>query len=121
MTEARLWRKFMLEWPGHGVRIEASAGGCDPGTPDANISCAQHGMWLELKVWPTPVSPIQLAWHLDADQRGARALVLCWVTEDEYWVGSATRYDAMTGTGTRPSRRLEGIADVVKHLLRLLR
>lgn len=110
MTEKDFWKKIRREWPGHAMRVEASEGGVDPGTPDTNLSINGHGGWVELKVWPEPVSPIQIAWHLDALEHGATVEVWSWLGNREglVWRGSAERYEHLvsrldlTGKRERP-------------------
>lgn len=100
-TEADVWKKIRAAWPGHCVRVEASIGGVDPGTPDSNLGIAGRGLWVELKVWPTPLSAEQIAWHADCAQRDGGAEVWCWVGRDSIWCGDAATYELMT-------RRCEG-------------
>jgi hypothetical protein len=91
--EQRFWAQVRMAWPGHAARIEAGAGGCDPGTPDCVLSVDGRGGWVELKVWPQPLEESQLPWHIDAMARGAYAVVLCWLGRDEVWVGRAEDYE----------------------------
>lgn len=78
-------------WPGHVAWVEASVGDAGAGTPDAVLSVEGRGIWVEFKVWPGEVSSIQLAWHADAERRGAGCCVLAQMG-DYYWVGSAAAY-----------------------------
>lgn len=102
MTEELLWKRIRKRWRGHAVRVEASLGGVDPGTPDSNLSVDGKGGWVELKVWPTPLNEVQKAWHLDAEDRGAYCVVLCWTGNDKVWVGRGEIYTRYVGKGTRP-------------------
>ena len=93
-TERRMWEKIRERWDGFCVRVEASRGGVDPGTPDCLLMVrGRGGVWVELKVWPTPLEAIQLAWAIDCAQRGGTALVMCQVGRREFWVGTAEEYD----------------------------
>ncbi len=92
-TESDVWGKVRASWDGPCWRVEASCGGVDPGTPDALLWVrGMGGRWVELKVWPTEVSAIQVAWHVDCLQRGGMAWVLCEVGRGRYWIGSAEAY-----------------------------
>lgn len=108
MTEADLWKKIRRVWPGHAMRIEASEGGCEPGTPDSILSVGGRGMFVELKVWPEELRPLQLPWHIDAVQRGAGAEVWCWVGEGRVWRGTAEEYQVHLDQKRKPTgSRLE--------------
>lgn len=93
--ESRFWKKVRSAWPGHAVRIEASDGEVDPGTPDTVLSVAYRGGFVELKVWPDNVSSIQLAWHMDAIERGAYCMVLCELPSGKVWLGDAEEFERM--------------------------
>lgn len=93
--EAAFWREVRTHWPGHAVRVEAGAGEVSVGTPDCVLSIGMKGGWIELKVWPDNVSAEQLAWHIDADQRGAYARVLVKMPGSYVWLGMAQEYDAV--------------------------
>lgn len=112
-TEAKVWKRILRRWKGHAVRVEASMGGVDPGTPDGLLTPrGWGGVWVELKVWPTEVSPIQYAWHVDCDQRGGLCCVLVQVGKDSFWVGKAEEYDGMT---ERPAgESLQAVLDVIR-------
>jgi hypothetical protein len=105
-TEKQLWKKVLERWPGHAIRVEASEGGVDPGTPDCNLSVNGHGGWVELKVWPEPVSPIQIAWHLEAEDLGASVRLWSQVSKGRdtclVWSGSAEDYAKLVEFGRRP-------------------
>lgn len=93
--EQKFWTRVRDMWKGHAVRVEASIGGCDPGTPDSVLSVGGRGGWIETKVWPQPLEDTQLPWHMDAIQRGAYAMVLCEMPDRRVWIGSAEEYNAM--------------------------
>jgi hypothetical protein len=95
MTEKQLWMKIRAAWPGHSMRIEASEGGVDPGTPDAHVSIGGRGMFIELKIWPEELRPLQLPWHIDAIQRGAGAEVWAQVPDGTIWAGTAEDYQCL--------------------------
>ena len=76
------------------MRIEASDGEVDPGTPDTVLSIAYRGGFVELKVWPDNLSGVQKAWHEDAVQRGAYCMVLCELPSGRVWLGPAEDYTA---------------------------
>jgi hypothetical protein len=90
--EAAFWKRVRREWKGHAVRIEASDGVVDPGTPDTNLSINYRGGWVELKVWPDTLSPEQQAWHEDAIERGAYVMVLCEFSDGSVWIGDYEEY-----------------------------
>lgn len=105
MTEKRLWEKIRAAWPGHCQRVEASLGEAQSGTPDGVLSVSGRGAWVELKVWPEPLRPLQLPWHQDALQRGAAAYVLCWMYDKSQklvWLGSAEDYAWLIEVGNKP-------------------
>ena len=79
-------------WRGHAVRVEASDGEVPVGTPDCVLSYRGAGGWIELKVWPDNVSPEQKAWHVDAIERGAYAMVLSELPSGKVWLGPAEEY-----------------------------
>lgn len=89
-------------WPGHALRIEASDGEVDSGTPDTVLSYRYRGGFVELKVWPDNVSTVQLAWHRDAIARGAYAMVLCELPDGRVWLGDAEEYYAFPRQSFRP-------------------
>lgn len=93
-TERLMWRRLRAAWCGFGIRIEASDGGVEPGTPDTLLQPAGlGGVFVELKVWPTPLRTEQLAWHVDCLGRGGCAVVMCEVGRDSYWIGTGESYD----------------------------
>jgi hypothetical protein len=107
--ENRFWARVRDMWTidssgGHAVRIEASIGGCDPGTPDCVLSCGARGGWVELKVWPEALQPSQLPWHLDAIAHGAYAMVMCELPDRKVWIGSAEDYEMLLQEPLRPDR-----------------
>lgn len=94
--EGDFWKKVRDGWwPEHAIRIEASLGEVDPGTPDTVLSAGGRGGYVELKVWPDNVSAVQLAWHLDACDRGAYAMVLSELSDGSVWLGRADAYDSL--------------------------
>lgn len=115
MTEKGFWKKISREWPGHGIRVEASLGGVDPGTPDCNLSVNGHGAWVELKVWPTEITQIQVAWHVDAVDRGATVEVWCWVGQNLVWVGDAETYENLVSIKKKP--RGLSLKDVINQMV----
>lgn len=117
-TEVNFWSRIRKQWPGHWMRIEASNGGVDPGTPDSMLSYCGRGKLVELKVWPEPVSAVQLAWHIDATQRGADPEVWSLLPDGTVWCGGAEAYDAMTASGRRPKG--VQLQAAVKSLLKFL-
>lgn len=91
-TESDVWRRVRGAWDGHAIRVEASMGGVDPGTPDCALAPRGRGsVWVELKVWPEPVSPVQVAWAVDCEQRGGLCFLLC-ENRGDYWIGRAEEY-----------------------------
>lgn len=94
--EAAFWKRVRAAWCGHAVRIEASDSEVDPGTPDCVLSIGWRGGFIELKVWSDDVSPVQLAWHVDAISRGAYAMVLSELPDGSVWLGSAENYFELT-------------------------
>lgn len=120
--ESRLWRKVKKAWEGHAVRVEASNGEAPPGTPDCVLSIGGKGGWVELKVWPEPISRIQVAWQCDARLKGACALVFCQVKRDLYWVGYAEDYEGYVNLKQKPDIAFCGnlersLGDIVRKLL----
>lgn len=93
--EAAFWRRVRDAWAWHAVKIRAEDGEADTGTPDVVLSRGGRGGWVELKVWPDNVNPKQLAWHIDARQRGAYCVVLSEMPDGSVWLGSAEEYDRM--------------------------
>lgn len=91
--EGRFWKKVRGGWIGHSQRVEAGNGESEAGTPDAVLSVGGKGGWVELKVWPDNVSAKQLAWHVDAQDRGAYVVVLSQLPDGKAWVGCAQAYD----------------------------
>lgn len=98
VRESTFWKRVRRAWPGHALRIEASHGEVEVGTPDVVLSIGGHGGYVELKVWPEPLQPMQLPWHLDALSRGASCWVLCDLG-DEVLLESAAQYDHRLGCG----------------------
>jgi hypothetical protein len=94
--EGEFWKRVRRGWKGHSVRIEASDGEVEEGTPDTVLSVGGHGGFVELKVWPDNVSPQQLAWHMDALDRGAYAMVLAELPDGTVWLGRADDWDRLT-------------------------
>lgn len=103
--EGDFWKEVRAAWPGHAIRIEASDGEVEPGTPDTILSIDHRGGFIELKVWPDDVSAVQLAWHADALDRGAYAMVLS-KCKRGVWLGRAEDYHAMVLLGVVRSREL---------------
>jgi len=100
--EAAFWKRVRSAWSGHAVRVEASDGEADVGTPDCVLSAGYRGGWIELKVWPDNVSREQLVWHIDAVERGAYAMVLSDVGGGRAWLGDAEEYYSLVLRGKRP-------------------
>lgn len=94
--ENALWKRVRGSWRGHAVRVEASDGEVEEGTPDCVLSIGGRGGWIELKVWPDGVSPQQLAWHAEALARGAYAMVLAELPGGDVWLGRADDWDRLT-------------------------
>lgn len=113
MTEKKLWGRIRAWWEGHAVRVEASAGGVDAGFPDGILSIGGRGAYVELKVWPEELRPMQLPWHLDCLDRGGGCEVWCWVG-DGIWCGRADEYAVLIERGVKPSG-----TDVGSHCERL--
>ena len=90
--EAAFWKKVRRAWRGHAIRIEASWGEVEVGTPDTILSVGGKGGYVELKVWPDNVSGEQLTWHIDAIERGAYAMVLSELPSGNVWLGPAEEY-----------------------------
>lgn len=93
--EGEFWKRVRKAWwPSHAIRIEASLGEVEVGTPDTVLSCGGRGGYVELKVWPDNVSDVQLAWHIDALSRGAYAMVLSELPGPDglVWLGRADDY-----------------------------
>ena len=111
--EAAFWKKVRRAWSGHSVRVEASDGEVDAGTPDTVLSVGYKGGFVELKVWPDNVSSIQLAWHQDAIERGAYCMVLSELPDGDVWLGNAEDYDALIRACSF-SRNAKLIADKTK-------
>ena len=118
MTEVDFWKKIRAAWPGHAMRIEASEGGVDPGTPDSHLSIGGRGAFVELKVWPEPLNPMQYAWHVDAVDKGAGAWVWCWVDYDCIWMGLGEDYADYCETNSRPKGKTLG--HVIDRLSKIL-
>lgn len=93
--EGTFWRRVRDAWPGHSARVEAGMGEADPGTPDTVLSVGGKGGWVELKVWPDNVSELQLAWHIDALERGAYARVLSQLPDGKVCLLIAEDYDRL--------------------------
>jgi len=111
--EQGFWKRVRSEWKGHAARIEASIGGCDPGTPDSILSINGRGGYVETKVWPQELEPSQLPWHMDAMRRGAYAVVLCELPDGKVWLGTAEDYAEFFGANrgrTFPYRRPDGVS-----------
>lgn len=92
--EGDFWKAVRKAWVArgwHAVRVEASCGGCDPGTPDTVFGCHGRNGWVELKVWPDPLSAIQQAWHEEALEGGSYAMVLCQL-RGGVWLGRWDEY-----------------------------
>lgn len=94
--ESRVWKKVRKAWMGHGVRIEASMGDADSGTPDCMLSWRGRGGWVELKVWHEPLRVSQRVWHAEALRDGATCVVLCEVGSGRYWIGYWYEYEALS-------------------------
>ena len=94
--EQSFWKTVRDAWKGHAVRIEASVGGCDPGTPDVSLAINGKGGWVETKVWPQLLEPSQLPWHMHAMRSGAYAVVLAQLPDGKVWLGTAEDYDRAT-------------------------
>lgn len=91
--EGSFWKTVRRAWaPAHSQRVEVGNGDADAGTPDVVLSYMFRGGWIELKVWPEPLRPMQLPWHQDAIQRGAYARVLCRLDKSTVWLGTAEMY-----------------------------
>jgi hypothetical protein len=105
MTEKKFWEKIRDSWPGHAVRTEASEGGVEPGFPDCILSTNCRGVYIELKVWPEPLRPLQLPWHLDALDRGAYAEVWAWLPNGGVWCGLAEGYQQLLDAYEMGDRR----------------
>lgn len=77
--ESRFWAKLRKTIP-HGlraIRIEASWGEVDAGTPDVLIIRGVSGRFVELKVYPHKMNTNQLSWAEEHDRVGcAPVLVL---------------------------------------------
>lgn len=95
MTESAMWRAIRKKWWGHGVRVEASMGDAESGTPDTNLSVHGRGGWIELKVWPEELRVSQIVWHADALSRGATVVVLAQVSRGRYWIGPWHEYEKL--------------------------
>lgn len=118
MTEKDLWKKIRSQWPGHAVRTEASEGGVEPGFPDSILSSNGRGFYVELKIWPEPLQPLQLPWHIDATDRGAGAEVWCWV-DGLVWCGPAETYDRYVKRLAKPKNCMS-LDLAISRLLRIL-
>ena len=100
-TEKKIWERIRSLWDGHCARTEASLGGVDPGFPDCILSPKGWGaIYVELKVWPEPLNPIQYAWHVDCRQRGGIAFVISQVAGgrgkvEKYWIGRGEEYSCL--------------------------
>ncbi len=95
--EGDFWRKVRRAWPGHSVRIEASDGEVETGTPDCVLSLGFRGGFIELKVWPDVCSPVQLAWHREAISRGAYVMVLADMKDRSVWLGPGEDWNEFVG------------------------
>lgn len=95
--EGAFWKRVRKAWKWHSVRIEASDGEVEVGTPDTVLSAGGRGGFIELKVWPDNVSGEQLAWHVDALDRGAYAMVLAELHDGKVWLGRAEEWDRLLG------------------------
>jgi hypothetical protein len=72
-----------------GVRIEASMGEVDRGTPDSIVTVGRVTRFIELKEWGTELSVVQVAWCRERDDRLRRAdpvLVLA-RRGRKWWIG----------------------------------
>jgi len=91
--EGDFWKRVRKAWPGHSVRIEASDGEVESGTPDVVLSVGFRGGFIELKVWPDDCSPQQIAWHQNAHDLGAYAMVLGELGDGKVWLGPAQEWN----------------------------
>lgn len=108
--EGAFWRRVREAWPGHALRIEASWGEVEVGTPDTILSVGGRGGFIELKVWPDNVSGQQLTWHEEAIREGAYAMVLSELPSSRVWLGPADEYFAIVSRQLRQKRlRPEGV------------
>lgn len=77
--ESRFWSKLRKTLPRglRGIRIEASWGEVDAGTPDVLVLRGVSGRFVELKVYPRKMNTNQLSWAEEHDRVGcAPVLVL---------------------------------------------
>lgn len=116
--ESRFQSKVFARWRGmggHAARVDAALGGCDPGTPDSVLSIEGRGGWVEFKVWPRRLEPMQLPWHTEAVRSGAYAVVVCLVGPGRAWIGLAEDYARLT---TRPKGpHLQVVLDMIRFAL----
>lgn len=103
MTEKLMWKLIRSKWRGHGQRIEASRGEVEEGTPDSVLSVDGRGAYVELKVWPEPLRPLQLPWAIDARQRGAAVWLLCHLHKREFWLGTHDEYGILQSRKNKPT------------------
>lgn len=101
--EGDFWKKVRKAWPGHALRIEASDGEVPAGTPDTVLSVGFKGGYVELKVWPDDCSAQQIAWHADAMDRGAYAMVLGELPGGRVWLGPADLWTRFVQLGQVPN------------------
>jgi len=72
--EVRFYRQIDKHLPGFTQRVENVAG---TGTPDVMGACVGVGnFWVELKVSPNSLSPIQERWHMYNVTNGGKSFVL---------------------------------------------
>lgn len=113
--EGSFWKRVRGSWCGHSLRVEASNGDVEPGTPDTILSIGYAGGYVELKVWPDNVSAVQLAWHEEAHSLGAYCRVLSRIRGDRVWLGSAKAYSKLVASGVRPAGiHLQAALDMIR-------
>lgn len=94
--EQKLWAdvRKVLGTKAHGVRVEASLGEAESGTPDLCLSYLSRTRWIELKVWPESLRVSQIAWAIQHEGRRCDpVLVLAKFDRDRLWLGHWRTYD----------------------------
>jgi hypothetical protein len=80
--EQTFWNQLKKHLPGFNQRIENAAGA---GTPD--VYCVwEKSFWIELKVHPNDLSPIQKEWHKRNCLNGGHSFVVSKVGGTEFSV-----------------------------------
>ncbi len=80
--EVKFYKQIDKHLPGFTQRIENTVG---VGTPDVMAAWNELGnFWIELKVFPNSLSPIQETWHMYNCLNGGKSFVLTKFTKTKY-------------------------------------